>query len=304
MSAKISLLLPTRERPAIARRFFDSVVEKTADLNALEIVLYIDDDDDISSHALDDHRINLKRLIGPRSTMGACLTACLEQSDGEIIFLVNDDMMIRTPGWDKILVEFYKSFNDRIFLAYGNDMFKSKKVCTFPIVSRKTCEVLSKPYPEEYRASLIDYHLFDIFKRLQKMGHDRIYYFKNLIFEHLHYRTGKAAFDTTYQKRDRFGDDGAFIDLRALRSSQAQRLRSAINGNGAGLMDSFERNRAAFTPGNLAEAVPQYAKAFLSDDELPLLWRFQLFIWFCGRFLASKGHLSWYEKLRDKWACR
>jgi len=139
---------------------------------------------------------------------------------------------------------------------------------------------------------------------LQKLGHDRIYFFKDLIFEHLHFRTGKAPFDATYQKRDRFGDDDTYVAMGALRQVQADRLYAAINGNGEGVTDLAEQIRTDFKTGNFSEAVSYYAKGFLSDNKLPLLWRFHLFIWFCGRFLAMRGHLGWYEELRDKWDSR
>jgi hypothetical protein len=43
-----SFLLPTRERPDLVSRFFDSIVENTSDLKNLEIVMAIDDDDALS----------------------------------------------------------------------------------------------------------------------------------------------------------------------------------------------------------------------------------------------------------------
>lgn len=51
MSPFISILLPTRGRPAQAERLLKSVVEMSADLNRIEIVLYVDRDD-TASHAI------------------------------------------------------------------------------------------------------------------------------------------------------------------------------------------------------------------------------------------------------------
>jgi len=36
---------------------------------------------------------------------------------------------------------------------------------------------------------------------MQRAGHDRIRYLEDVIFEHLHYRTGKVAVDETYTLR-------------------------------------------------------------------------------------------------------
>jgi hypothetical protein len=41
----ISLLVPTRGRPQLLQRLFDSLAETTSRLERIEIVLYIDDDD-------------------------------------------------------------------------------------------------------------------------------------------------------------------------------------------------------------------------------------------------------------------
>jgi len=43
----------------------------------------------------------IERIIGPKLTMGGYDSRCLERSHGEIIILVNDDMVIRRKGWDE-----------------------------------------------------------------------------------------------------------------------------------------------------------------------------------------------------------
>ena len=123
----ISLLLPTRGRPALVERFFQSVVEMTAHPERVEVVLYIDEDD-CGSHHLDCPGIRVTKIIGPRMTMGAYNAACLEKATGSIIMLVNDDMVIRTKGWDERIVALDGSFPDGIYLVYGNDLLK-KAIC-------------------------------------------------------------------------------------------------------------------------------------------------------------------------------
>lgn len=284
----ISLLLPTRGRPTLVARLFDSIAEKTRDLSQIEVVVYIDDDDR-DSFGIQDTRFSVKVTIGHRLTMGGYNSACLTNASGDIAILINDDMVIRTQGWDDIVRELDTRFPDKVYLGYGNDLFKGSKLCTFPILSRKTCEILEKPFPVEYRGAFIDYHLLDIFKRLSHIGHDRICYLDNLVFEHLHYRTGKGQFDETYQKRGRYDDDPEFFKLRDERSRGARRLIQHIG-------ETQQRPRRDFgifsKPPNVLGALLSYAKAALPDDELPLRWRIFLFVWFVGRYLASKGYLG------------
>lgn len=284
----ISLLLPTRGRPVLAERFFQSVDEMTAHLGRVEIILYIDDDD-TGSHHLDYPGLHITKIIGPRLTMGEYNTACLEKATGDIIVLVNDDMVIRTPGWDDMIVEMDAGFPDKIYLAYGNDLFKKGDLCTFPILSRRTCELLVEPYPDAYQGAFIDVHLFDIFKRLQHAGFNRMRYLDNVVFEHLHYRTGKAVCDETYKRRGRFEDDPTFIAMAGARSSGAKRLLNELLDEP---LPAFQHTKCQeYFPPGVCSAVRYFSKQLLFDRELPLRWRGFLWYWFIGRYLARRGFL-------------
>ena len=210
----ISLLLPTRGRPALAKRLFKSIAETIAQPERVEIILYADEDD-TGSHHLNSSDFRVVPIIGPALSMGGYNSACLKQARGDIIILVNDDMVIRTPGWDNMIVEMDAGFSDKIYLAYSNDLNKKRSLCTFPILSRRTCELLVEPYPAAYQGAFIDVHLFDIFKRLRHAGFGRTQYLDDVVFEHLHYRTGKADCDETYMRRGRFEDDPTFIAMQA-----------------------------------------------------------------------------------------
>lgn len=284
--ADISLLLPTRGRPALAQRFLQSVLDTTSTPERVEVVLYIDDDD-FASQALDCAGLRLIRIIGPSESMGFYNTCCKNHANGHILVLVNDDMVIRSPGWDQKLIETEADFPDGIFLAYPNDQNKGKALCTFPILSRRGCDRLIDPYPEAYLGAFIDLHLFDIFKRLQYAGEDRLRYLPEVIFEHLHYRTGKSAVDETYRRRDRFGDDLAFLRLRPFRAASAKRLLDAIRS----------KTCDAGAPAEIPQPTRNYSLIYVTtvvlfDGGLPFFLRLKRWIWFCGRFLASKGLLG------------
>lgn len=289
----ISLLLPTRGRPGLVVRFFQSVIEMTTHLEQVEIILYVDEDD-VDSHELDSPDIRITKVIGPRMTMGAYNTTCLEKARGSIIMLVNDDMIIRTKGWDERVIVLGKSFPDDIYLVYGNDLLKKHNLCTFPILSRRTCELLVEPYPKAYLGAFIDFHLFDIFKRLQHAGFDRICYLDDVVFEHLHYRAGKADIDETYRKRGRFDDDSIFFSQSSVRRMGAKRLLSVLEGTDippyAGL------NEVETMPTDFLGAAWYCTQELLFDQELPLRWRGFVWSWFLARYLARKGLLRPFIK--------
>lgn len=286
----ISLLLPTRGRPTLVNRLFSSITETTSRLDQIEVVLYVDEDD-TSSHNLDSSNFRVVRIVGPALTMGAYNSACLAKAKGDILILANDDMVIRTLGWDERIRAMHVEFADQIYLGYANDLFKKSRFCTFPIISRRTCKLIADPYPSAYRRAFIDVHLFDIFKRLQHAGFDRIRYYDDLVFEHLHYRTGKGSYDETYgySRNGRFADDPTFIALTAMRSTALSRLIGAIRNQP--VVACCRVNCRDEVPTNIISAVSLFNRRFLLDGELPYQWRFFLWYWFIGRYLAAKGFL-------------
>jgi glycosyltransferase involved in cell wall biosynthesis len=285
MTALISLLLPTRGRPELARRFLQSVADTTANLPEVEVILYVDDDD-TGSHGIDHPAVTVRRIIGSRMNMGDYNSECFRRSSGDIIVLANDDMVIRTQGWDERLRQVDDSVPDRIYLAYCNDLFKKGDLCTFPILSRKCCDLLREPYHRAYRGAFIDYHLMDIFKRVGKAGYQRIFYLDDVVFEHLHYRTGKSEKDEIYTARGRFDDDIIFVDLAPVRAACAGFLVDAIEGAAS------SRSLPAYAssgklPSNPLVAIALFMRVFLFDKALPFRWRFFLWWWFTARYVAS-----------------
>ena len=133
MPPSISILLPTRGRPELAERFLRSVVEMSADLSHIEVVLYVDEDD-TASHGIQCEELTINRIIGPRLPMGGLNTACLERSTGDIIVPLNDDMVIRTPDWDRRIIEIHEKFSDGVYLAYPNDLHTGEMLSSTPIL--------------------------------------------------------------------------------------------------------------------------------------------------------------------------
>jgi glycosyltransferase involved in cell wall biosynthesis len=286
----ISLLMPTRGRPELAERFIASVLTHSSQLARVEVVIYVDDDD-TGSHHIASELVAVKRIIGPRINMGACTKVCLEAARGDIIVLANDDMVIRTTGWDAKLAELHAGIPDGIYLAYANDLFKDSSVCTFPILSRATCKMLGEPFPAAYRGAFIDTHLMDIFRRLQHAGFDRVRYLKEVVFEHLHHRTGKAPFDATYAARKRFDDDATYVALAPSRQLQAMCLLAALLGKPPQKYSQVIMEFQAAAPRGFMNAIEIYTQAFLLDTGLP--WQSRCYQWvrFIARYLAANGWL-------------
>ena len=232
----ISLLLPTRGRRALVERLFDSIVATTANLKELEVVMYIDEDD-LPTHQIAHPLLSLVKLIKPPGEkMGRMNQLCYETSCGRYVMLMNDDVVFRTKAWDVLVLENFARFDDDIALVYGNDLHQSEALATLPIVSRAVCDVMGGICPGDYLNLYIDLHLFDVFRSLAKLGYPRTVYLGHVIFEHMHYETGKSTMDVTYAKKNERADDLLFINLADERRTQARMLKRYIDARRDGAM--------------------------------------------------------------------
>ncbi len=200
--AIISLLMPTRHRVQRAGLFLQSIVDTADNLLDIEVVLTIDDDDQDSQQICSPHPgLKIIKIVGPRASMGELNTRCLKSATGQIIMLVNDDIIIRTKSWDSYFIENSKVFEDEIYLIHTKDGMRDSRLPMFPVLSRKYCDLVKNPYPESYPGDHIDTHIHDIFIRLKDLGYVREIYLPQVYFEHMHFALGKSKIDQVYRDR-------------------------------------------------------------------------------------------------------
>ena len=220
---KISIVLPSRGRPKRLYKLLESIVSTTNELAGIEVVVILDRDDEQNYLRRTFGELNCKFIIGePRRSMGELNQDCVLKSNGETIFFSNDDVVFRTNDWDTLLLREISAWPNSVYLMYPNDMFKGRKLCTFPIMSRKLLKEYPEILPRKYLGAFMDLHIMDIFKAYQFGA--RIKYLNTLVCEHQHYRTNAEFFDATYKDRDRFGDDECFIALASERAEIVSRL--------------------------------------------------------------------------------
>lgn len=183
MRPRLSLIVPTRGRPAKLRRMLDSVAATASHPERLEIVLVIDADDTAS--AVLHPRLNVRHAVGaPGRTMGSLNGAGYDASTGDYVMLLNDDVIARTPGWDAIVFGCLQRFPDPFALVHVNDTLMRDNLCVFPLVSRAFCELAGGVCPVCYHRYRIDDHIEDAFNLLAVLGERRIAYLPDVIFEH------------------------------------------------------------------------------------------------------------------------
>ena len=278
---KISLLMPSRERLEQAQRFIQSLEDNCHSPANIELLVYIDDDDKKTKN-LFSNQIILKKYIGKQLSMGGYNSFLLKKSTGDIIMLVNDDIEVKTQNWDKYLRKLHVSFKDKIYLMFPNDLNKKNSNATFPIISKKTAQTLLYPFPEQYSGAFIDTHLYEVFKRLEFLGEQRMLYLENIKFEHLHFRKGKGEKDNVYLKRDRFIGDDQFHSLKKMRFLQSLFVYNEIRGiDYIKIIDKtcFEIKLFSFL---------DIINQFHSDYGLKFSWKLKKCIYYCLRKLYSK----------------
>ena len=190
-----SILCPSRGRPENLKRLIESIRKTASNIQAIEILVYLDDDDSTVDESDFEDYSNVKFFRGRRVWMSNAQNFLYCKSRGEILMACADDFVFRTEGWDlEIKREFEKS-HDKIQLVFGNDLgIHAGKIPTHFF--------LHKTYPEALgtwvmpgRASLWDLWHYETSKAI-----NRITYRDDLVIEHLNFRQTKSPeviFDQT-----------------------------------------------------------------------------------------------------------
>ncbi|MCU1275214.1 MAG: hypothetical protein JWO48_2645 [Bryobacterales bacterium] len=180
-----SLIVPTRGRPTELRRLLDSVRHTAEDARSIEVIAVIDEDDR-ESRAFEYTGLRLERvLVSPGQTMGRLNLAGYGVAQGRYLMLLNDDVVVRTAGWDTQLARVFERYPDGIVLAHVNDLIFRDSLCTFPVLTREFCELAGGICRPEYRRYCIDDHIHHVFDLIHVLGYTRRIFLPDVIFEHL-----------------------------------------------------------------------------------------------------------------------
>jgi glycosyltransferase involved in cell wall biosynthesis len=223
----ISILIPSRGRPALLKRMVDSV--RSTAREKVEIVCRIDHDDPAYNgySELAGRGVIDKLLVGKRIVMSDLWNDCSRVATGEIQLLAGDDAIFRTPGWDEMVEAFFTASADKLWMVHGDDLGAAGKTFgTHPIIHRRWIEALGRFTAPYFSCDYADTWLNDIANIL---GRRRFLPFVN---EHVHWSCGKAQVDRTMQenldraRRDRPGI--LYAKLAPERQAEAEKLRALI----------------------------------------------------------------------------
>ena len=227
MRPRISLLCPTRNRPANVRRLHSTALAM-ADCE-IELVFRCDDDAPGSVPAGIAAARDVTVLTGPRLVMSDLWNPCWQAATADVFMLCADDVAFRTPGWDSMVLDAFSRYPDRIALVHGDDGtgIHPAHFGTHPFVSRAWTDALGYFTPPWFSCDYADTWLNDLAART-----GRSHRVPGLLAEHLHPAVAKAEWDRSHAERAERGqrDDVAATWARTEpeRERDAARLRAAM----------------------------------------------------------------------------
>ena len=209
MSKIISILTPTRQRVNRLSEFVMSVYQHTEEKNRVEMLMYVDRDDPTKEQYLDfmlhcksefPDFLKVHIVFDEPKSVSKSWNDLYARSTGDIIIMGNDDLLYRTPSWDKTVEVESNIFKDDIYCMWMDDRINSENHCAFPIVSKKWCETLGYFTPGVFHFGYNDTWVFDIAQRVH-----RCRFLGKVVAEHMHFSQNKSHFDWTYE-RNRLSD--------------------------------------------------------------------------------------------------
>lgn len=151
--SKVSVLVPTRQRPDRLRAMIASFEETTCGVeDSVELIFRVDEDDtsplDVLS-AYVRYKVIGRVVVGPRYNGYASLPQFFNEmadvATGDILFLGNDDMLFKTPGWSTEVLKTANAYPDGVFVI-GYDTLNATHY-PFSTISRRVVEHLGFFWP-------------------------------------------------------------------------------------------------------------------------------------------------------------
>ena len=182
------VILPTRSRPDSAERCINALKEHST---ISDFIIAIDDDQSELYPRLD----GVTYEINPRLRMNGTLNLVANKyaDKYETIFFLGDDHLVQTPAWDQYLA---KAIDHKGYgLAYGNDLLQRHQLATAVMMSTNIIKAVGYMAPPNLVHLFMDNYWMILGKKLETL-----WYFNNVIIEHLHPLAGKVAWDDQYRE--------------------------------------------------------------------------------------------------------
>ena len=223
---RVSVLVPTRNRPGNVRRLIDSAHATSA--LPPEFIFYVDDDDPTCAQTIYiAHAAGASVITGPRIVLSEMWNRCAEKASHDVMMHCGDDIVFRSHNWDHIVTAFFAHHVDKLVLVHGDDGYQRANIATHGFYHRNWVETLGYLVPPYFSSDYNDLWLTEVADEL-----GRRHYVPEVYTEHMHPSAGKGDIDQTHQERlarhERDDVAGLYVRLLPERRADVAKLRDAI----------------------------------------------------------------------------
>lgn len=227
---RISILCPSRGRPAALREMYASALQ-FAD-GPIELVYRLDVGDP-SARQYAPPRPSTK-ITGRRIVMSALWNDCWAAASGDIAMHCGDDIRFRTQSWDTAVVEAFEQIPDRIAFVHGRDGYQDNGLGTHGFLHRRWVETVGYFVPPLFSSDYNDLWLHEVAEAI-----GRRVFLPDVLTEHMHPAIGKGEWDRTHRERmvrhERDKPQDTWAATKAERARDAALLRAVIDAHAATL---------------------------------------------------------------------
>lgn len=235
---KIALLLPSRERLNLKLTLISSIITTADNIDNVKLYLGIDEDDPTRDIVKRIEKaipfikiIDLPKVPNEKANIHKMWNTCARASTEEIIAMIGDDMIFRTPGWDtEIIKQFEQGPKDNLILVWCNDAHRGAACPVNAFVHRKYMDINDGIFlREEFIANWVDTWLLQVFTAL-----GRTVYLPNYIIEHNHWVFGGRQIDEPGKRLlqrnpdDKSKSDALWAPLEPVRVEEVKKLAKII----------------------------------------------------------------------------
>ena len=200
------------------KELWESAYNNSLYKDEIELIFYIDSDDNESIEMYKSLGPNVHAIIDERGegNLSVMWNRCYERASADIVMHCGDDIRFRTPNWDKIVLDEFDKYKDKIVLVYGNDGVRKDDLATHSFLHKNWIETVGYFLPPYFSSDMNDYWLTTVARNIKRLIKVNIY------SEHLHPAVGKHSLDITHQERIARGDRDNVREL--YRSKENERI--------------------------------------------------------------------------------
>lgn len=160
----VSLLCPTRNRTTSLDRMLESLHWHTTDPDAVELVCYLDDDDQTSARFIarvQDRgwpRITIRTVVGPAGgvNMSDMWNRAAAAARGEILGFIDDEALFCTRAWAQMIRDEFAKWPDRAVLVHPDDRIHGDVLAAYFFVHRTWLNLFGQITPPHFSYGYAD----------------------------------------------------------------------------------------------------------------------------------------------------